>query len=99
MAVDGTYKIVMTTPMGDRPATVALVADGGALSGTFGGDQGSLPFAGGTTSGDDVSWSATINGAMGEMKLDFAGKVSGDTLAGTVQFGAFGSGAFTGTRV
>jgi len=98
MAVDGTYNITMNTPMGDRPATVTLAADGGALSGTFGGGQGSVAITDGTTSGDDVAWAATINGAMGEMKLAFSGKVDGDTIGGTVQFGMFGSGLFTGTR-
>ena len=33
------------------------------------------------------------------MKLDFAGTVAGDSMEGTVQFGAFGSGGFTGARV
>jgi hypothetical protein len=39
-----------------------------------------------------------FTGAMGPMKLDFAGKVDGDKIGGSVQFGAFGSGTWEGTR-
>lgn len=98
MAVDGTWNITLKTPMGDRPVTVTLNTDGNELSGTFAAPQGDQPFEGGTASGNEATWSTMFNGAMGEMKLDFVGAVDGDTIDGTVQFGAFGSGTFTGTR-
>jgi hypothetical protein len=98
MAVDGTYNITIVTPMGDRPASLTLVSDGEALSGTFGGEQGEQPWDGGTVSGDDVTWSNEFSGAMGPMQLDFAGTIDGDAISGTVQFGSFGSGTFTGSR-
>ncbi|MFN8508892.1 MAG: hypothetical protein U0547_15185 [Dehalococcoidia bacterium] len=98
MAVDGTYNITMTSPMGDRPATVTLAADGGALSGTFGGGAGTVNITDTSLNGNDVAWTATINGPMGEMKLAFKGAVDGDAIAGTVAFGAFGTGPFKGTR-
>jgi hypothetical protein len=98
MAVDGTWNVTMSTPMGDRPLTLKLAADGAALSGAVSGPQGDQPFSDGKVDGDNVSWSSTINGPMGEMTLTFAGAVSGDAIEGTVQFGSFGSGAFKGTR-
>ena len=98
MAVDGTYDITLGTPMGDRPGKLTLATDGSALSGKFGGEQGEQEFDGGTADGEAVKWSATVNGAMGEMKLDFDGAVDGDNISGTVQFGSFGSGTFKGTK-
>ena len=98
MAVDGTWQLTLKTPMGDRPVTVMLNSDGNDLTGTFQSEQGDQEFEGGTISGDEATWSTMFNGAMGEMKLDFVGKVDGDVIDGTVQFGAFGSGTFSGTR-
>lgn len=98
MAVDGTYDITLVTPMGERPAKLTLAANGADLSGKFSGEQGEQDFEGGSVDGDAVKWSATINGAMGEMKLDFDGTVTGDDIAGDVQFGSFGSGTFKGTK-
>ncbi len=98
MAVDGTWNLTLKTPMGDRPVTVILTSDGNDLSGKFQAPQGDQEFEGGTASGDEATWSTMFNGAMGEMKLDFVGKVDGDTMDGTVQFGSFGPGTFTGTR-
>ena len=98
MAVDGTYDITLGTPMGDRPGKLVLTSNGGSLSGSFDGPQGSQAFEDGTVDGEEVAWSATVSGQMGEMKIDFAGKVEGDEIGGTVQFGSFGSGTFKGTR-
>ena len=98
MSVDGTWKLTLNTPMGDRPVTVTLNTDGNDLSGNFESPQGEQAFDGGTVSGDEATWSTMFNGAMGEMQLDFVGKVEGDTIDGTVQFGSFGSGTFNGTR-
>ena len=98
MAVDGTYDITLGTPMGDRPGKLILNSNGGALSGTFESQQGNQDFEDGTVDGDEIAWSTMVTGQMGEMKLDFAGKVDGDEVDGTVQFGSFGSGTFKGTR-
>lgn len=98
MAIDGTYNITIVTPMGDRPASLTLVTDGEALSGTFSSQQGDQEWDGGTVNGNEVAWSNDFSGAMGPMQLDFAGTVDGDTLSGTVQFGTMGTGTVTGTR-
>ena len=98
MPVDGVWNITLKTPMGDRPVTVTLTTDGNDLSGSFEAPQGTQEFEGGTASGNEATWSTMFNGAMGEMQLDFVGAVDGDTIDGTVQFGAVGSGTFNGTR-
>lgn len=98
MAIDGTWNITISTPMGDRPATLTLAADGEALSGKFSSQQGDQEWDGGTVNGNEVAWSNDFSGAMGPMQLDFAGTVDGDALSGTVQFGTMGAGTFSGTR-
>ena len=56
MAVDGNWNIVMTTPRGERKATLTLKAAGGTLTGTQGADGNSGEIFEGTVSGDDVAW-------------------------------------------
>ena len=54
MAVDGNWNIVMTTPMGERKATLTLSSAGGTLTGTQGADGNSGEIFDGTVSGDDT---------------------------------------------
>ena len=98
MAVDGTWNLKLQTPMGERPVTVRLAAAGGSLTGAMVGATGEQAIFDASTDGTAVTWSVMFTGAMGEMKLDFAGAVNADSLAGTVQFGAFGSGTFAGSK-
>ncbi len=97
MAIDGNWNVTMQSPMGARQVKAELAAAGGALSGTFTGDQGSAPIAG-TIDGNAVAFAATIAGPMGQIELKFAGTLDGDSMSGSVQFGAFGSGTFTGSK-
>src|SRR5438046_1586017 len=59
MAVDGDWNIVMTTPMGDRKATLSLKSAGGTLTGAL-AEGNSTEIFDGTTSGDDVAWKVSI---------------------------------------
>jgi hypothetical protein len=98
MAVDGNWNIVMTTPMGERKATLTLKAAGAALTGTTSGDDGnSTEIFDGTTSGDDVAWKISVTNPM-PLTLAFSGKVSGDSISGEMGIGPMGSFPFTGTR-
>ena len=98
MAVDGTWNVTVNTPMGARPGTLVLTSAGSALSGSYGGPQGSVPFADGKVDGNNVEWTVTVPGPMGQMALGFKGAVDGDSMSGTVQLGTFGQGTFSGTR-
>ena len=97
MSVDGTWDITMSTPMGDRKATLTLKSDGGTLTGTQGADGQSGPIFDGTTSGDDVAWKVSITNPM-PLTLAFTGKVEGDAISGEMGIGPMGSFPFTGTR-
>jgi hypothetical protein len=97
MAVDGTWDITMSTPMGDRKATLTLKSDGGTLTGTQGADGQSGPIFDGTTSGDDVAWKVSITNPM-PLTLAFTGKVEGDAISGEMGIGPMGSFPFKGVR-
>jgi hypothetical protein len=98
LAVDGTYKVTMQSPRGPQDATLILAASGGALSGSWAGQLGSQPIGDGSVDGESAKWTVKLQTPMGEIALAFDGKVNGDKIDGTVQFGAFGSGTFAGSR-
>jgi hypothetical protein len=97
MAVDGNWNITMSTPMGDRQATLSLKSAAGALTGTQAAEGNSADIFDGKANGDDVSWKVSITNPM-PLTLEFTGKVSGDSISGEMGIGPMGSFPFTGTR-
>ena len=97
MAVDGNWNLTMTTPMGERNATLSLKSAGGTLTGTQGVEGNSAEIFDGTVNGEDVAWKLSITNPM-PMTLAFTGKVSGDSIAGEMGIGPMGTFPFTGTR-
>jgi len=97
MAVDGSWNLVMTTPMGERNATLNLTSAGATLTGTQGADGNSTEIFDGTVNGDDVAWKVSITNPM-PLTLAFTGKVSGDEISGDMDIGPMGSFPFTGKR-
>ena len=98
MAVDGTYNIEMETPRGPQTGKLILKTSGNSLSGSYTSQRGEQAFTNGKVTGDEVEWSISVTTPMGEMKMDYKGKVTGDDISGTVQRGAMGSGPFKGKR-
>ncbi len=97
MSVDGNWNLVLVTPMGDRPATLSVTADGSVLKGSQGAEGNSTDIFDGTVNGNDVTWKVSITNPM-PMTLEFTGTVNGDVISGSVKLGAFGSSSFSGTR-
>jgi hypothetical protein len=97
MAVDGKWNMTMSTPMGERKATLELETVGGALTGTQGDETGSAEIFAGTVNADDVAWKLSITNPM-PLTLEFTGKVSGDSMSGEMGIGPMGSFPFTATR-
>jgi hypothetical protein len=87
----------MSTPMGERNATLTLKNSGGTLTGTQGADGNSTEIFDGTADGYDVAWKVSITNPM-PLTLAFSGTVSGDSISGEMGIGPMGSFPFTGTR-
>ena len=97
MSADGTWKLTMQTPLGDRKATLALQSAGGALTGKLTGEEGnSTDIYEGKLSGNAASWKADIKSPM-PLTLSFSANVDGDKISGTVS-AAVGSWPFSGSR-
>jgi hypothetical protein len=97
MPVDGNWNITMSTPLGERKATLALNASGATLTGTQSAEGDSAEIFDGAVNGDDVAWKVSISNPM-PLTLEFAGKVDGDTIAGEMTINPMGSFPFTGVR-
>ena len=99
MAVDGTWKLTVNTPMGVQESTLVLSSSGASLTGTQAAASGEArPIDSGTVSGNDVSWKTAITRPMA-LTLVFNGTVEGDRMSGSVKLGMFGTQSFSGTRV
>ena len=96
--IDGTYEVQIDTPMGAQTATLILKTDGNSLGGATVSQLGRAEFSGGTVDGDNVSWTMKVDTPLGEMDLQYQGKVTGDDISGQVVLGSFGTNPFRGKR-
>lgn len=97
MSVDGTWTVVVKSPIGDQSSTITFKTEAGVLTGEARVADVVDPIAGGKVDGDKVSWSNTVTTPF-PMTLDFTGTVAGDALSGSVKAGSFGVYPFTGVR-
>ena len=97
MTADGIWNLAVSTPMGERQATLSLKADGGTLTGSQTADGKTAEIFDGTVDGNQLSWKVSISDPM-PMTLEFNGTVDGDKVTGSVMLGNFGSSSFSGAR-
>jgi hypothetical protein len=97
MAVDGTWKIVVQSPMGAQEATLTLKAQGATLTGTQKSGSTSMDIQDGKVNGDKLTWAGKITQPF-PMNLEFAVTVSGDEMKGEVVAVGLGSSPLTGKR-
>jgi hypothetical protein len=98
MSADGTWKVSMQSPIGERKMTVTLKTAGDALTGEVAGeDANAAEIFDGKASGDSISFKAAITTPM-PLTLVVTGVVAGDNISGTVEAAGVGKMPFTGTR-
>ena len=98
MSVAGTYDCLTKTPMGDQKSTFTVVDNGdGTFSGQNAGAMGSMTVEDGKIDGNTLTWKMNMTVPM-PMTLEGNATIEGDALTGTVNAGAFGAMAMTGTR-
>lgn len=83
----GTWKATMETPNGSRDVVLKLKADGSALTGTISGRSGDTAIENGKVDGDNVSFTVTRKMQDREMKTDYKGTMSGDSMKLTFMMG------------
>lgn len=96
-SVDGAYDCVAKTPLGDQTGVFTVISTGDRFHGTFAGMMGSLDVKDGVVAGNGLTWKMDMTMPM-SMTLECDAEVAGDAITGTMQLGAFGASAFSGTR-
>ena len=98
-AVDlsGAWVLTVESPNGTGRRDVTFVQDGDSLSGEISSSRAAGPLVG-TMDGSDVTFVATVQMDSGGFDITYRGTVAGDEMEGTVDFGSYGNGTFTGRR-
>ena len=95
--VSGTWELNVESPMGSRASDAIFTQTGETLGGKMVSPRGEVPLTG-TVSGDTVKFGINVNVQGQNLQIDYSGTVTGDTMSGTVVFGSFGDGKWTGKR-
>ena len=99
MAIEGTYKVELTTTLGTENITLTLDTFEDSLNGYMEGFFGQQSFVDGTIDGNDISFSVEAESPVGRLQIDVTATIDGDNIAGQVQIGGFRPSQFQGTRV
>ena len=97
--VSGKWKMTSKSPRGERTQEITLEQKGEALTVTSKDREGNDVKSEGTVKGAEITWTTKRTTQMGEMVIVYKGKIDGKTMAGTVEFGAMGSGEWKAERV
>ena len=99
MDIEGSWRLVVLSPIGKQVIATDLRADGNALTGTATNEanQKTADVFDGSMSGDTAEWKITLQ----EMKLTltFEVTVANDSMSGKVKAGHFGKFSVSGERV
>jgi len=96
--VTGDWDVTVVSPQGTNTTPVTFKQEGDKVSGVFKGAQGSLPFEGGTVTGNELKFSFTITTQGMQLPITLVGKIEGETIAGKADFGGFAEGDWTAKR-
>lgn len=97
MAIDGLWKLNITSPLGPLESELDLKTDGGSVTGVQRGQGDEHAIYNASVNGNTVVWSVDVTKPM-PITLTFKGALDGDRLSGQAQAGMFGSFPFEGSR-
>jgi hypothetical protein len=87
--VAGTWALSYTTKDGVKMAsTLTLKVEGDTLTGTISSPRGSVPLNEASVKGDDVAFAIERVGFGDQIRIEYTGKVKGDTMTLKMKVGA-----------
>lgn len=97
-SIDGQWDCVSQSPMGEQQSVLTLTSKpDGSFVGTNAGPLGSLDVTDGSVTGDQVAFKMELKVPF-PMTLTAEAVLSGDTMEGTIDTGAFGRFPVKATR-
>jgi pimeloyl-ACP methyl ester carboxylesterase len=97
-SMSGDWEISLNTPIGPAQSRASLKHEGENLSGRIKTQFGEFPISG-TLKGADVTLKYTISADGNELTVTLKGKLDGDTMKGSADFGSAGEGDWTAKKV
>ena len=94
--VDGAWKCMVESPMGEQEFVLTVASAGTSFTGRAEGGLGTMELDG-EIDGDTLAWPMRVKKPM-PVTLNCKARVSGDTLEGKVSAGIFGSFPMKGVR-
>lgn len=92
------WKLTLSTPMGPQEMTLHMTRDGSCFTGVVESPTGSQTVRNGEINGDRLTWTMDVE-QPAAITLKFDVTLSGDTMKGQAELGAFGKADLTGARV
>src|SRR5262245_13609446 len=96
-SVTGDWDVSLTSPQGTNSVKVTLTQDGEKVKGLFKTQMGELPFEG-TLTGSDLKFSYILPFQGQMIEITMTGKVEGESITGTANFGGMAEGNWTAKR-
>jgi hypothetical protein len=96
-ALNGVWVLTVESPMGRDDMEARFEQTGQRLSGHMSTAGSDVPLEG-SVKGEAIRFDMSLNVRGQALKLEYAGIVHGDQMAGTVQFGPMGMGRFFGVK-
>ena len=94
----GDWTLTVQSPNGTGTRDVTFLQDGAEVTGEIASDRAAGPLSG-TIDGNKVTFIAIVMMDSGPFEITYAGTITGNEIEGTVEFGSYGGGTFTGRRV
>jgi autotransporter translocation and assembly factor TamB len=95
--VTGVWESTVESPQGTLTSTATYKQQGEDLTGTHVGQMGELPLKG-TVKGNAITYTISLDLQGQQLTITYSGKVDGDTITGTAEFGGMGSAGWTVKR-
>ena len=96
MSIDGTYDVMVKSPLGEQKSKLIVKTAGDTFTGTNSGANGTFDING-AVNGNTLTWQQQMTVPM-PMTLDMTATIEGDTITGSAKAGAFGSFPLSGQR-
>ena len=77
---------------------MTFLQEGAELTGDIASSRAAGPLTG-TVEGNTVTFVAMVQMDSGPFEITYTGTIEGDEITGSVEFGSYGAGTFTGRRV
>jgi hypothetical protein len=98
MSMDGNWKLMVQTPMGEKDWSMQVELAGSTASGTLTTTTDTTAIEEGTVEGSRLSWVSTLTQPR-TVRIRGTADFDGDKVSGEIRMGAFVTRAFSGSRV